>query len=803
VTAPALAALLSHWRRRPLQLGALVLGLALATALWTGVQAINAEARASYDTAADALGRGSAAVIGARSGAAVPVEAFAALRRAGWRVSPVLEGPLFIDGRRYQLIGVEPLTAGGGLARSALGDASGAEFLTPPGLVFAAPETAARLDGAEGLPPLRADPAIAPQSLLTDIAVAERLLDRPGEISYFTLPGAAYRAMNARSPDAVWPGLEITAPQAGLDAERLTGSFHLNLTAFGFLAFAVGLFIVHATIGLAFEQRRQAIRTLRAVGVSLNRLTLLLLGEGLVLSLAAGLIGVALGYVVASALLPGVAATLRGLYGAQVSGELALRPDWILSGIAIAVLGGLAAMAQTVARLRSLPILAAAQPRAWSLGAPRRRTRQAIIALALFAAAAAAARFGHGLVSGFALLGALLLGAALALPLAAEAVLRLGERLARRPVPAWFWADTRQQLSGLSLALMALLLALAANIGVGTMVSSFRATFEGWLDQRLAAELYVTAESAGQAERIEGWLEDRADAVLPIVEAEARIAARPVDVFGARDHATYRDHWPLLASRPGAWDSVAAGEGALINEQLWRRAGLALGERVALDGWRAEIVGVYSDYGNPRGQAIVSLTRFETLFPGATPRRFGVRVDPGRAEALSRDLKAAFGLGDDAVIDQAAIKAYSIRVFDRTFAVTGALNILTLSVAAFAMLASLLTLSNMRLPQLAPAWALGLTRRRLALLEMLRALALAMIAMAAAVPTGLALAWALLAIVNVEAFGWRLPLHLYPLDWLRLAGLAALAALAAAALPARRLATRPPGELLKIFAQER
>ena len=43
---------------------------------------------------------------------------------------------------------------------------------------------------------------------------------------------------------------------------------------------------------------------------------------------------------------------------------------------------------------------------------------------------------------------------------------------------------------------MALLLALAANIGVGTMVSSFRLTFTGWLDQRLASELYVTADDA-------------------------------------------------------------------------------------------------------------------------------------------------------------------------------------------------------------------------------------------------------------------------------------------------------------------
>src|SRR5690606_20519771 len=115
--------------------------------------------------------------------------------------------------------------------------------------------------------------------------------------------------------------------------------------------------------------------------------------------------------------------------------------------------------------------------------------------LALAALSAALMVFGAGLFAAFVMLGALLVAAALALPLVLYAAMWLGGRLARGPLAQWFWADTRQQLPGLSLALMALLLALAANIGVGTMVSSFRLTFTGWLDQRLASELYVTAET--------------------------------------------------------------------------------------------------------------------------------------------------------------------------------------------------------------------------------------------------------------------------------------------------------------------
>ncbi|WP_287310329.1 FtsX-like permease family protein [Mesorhizobium sp.] len=166
-------------------------------------------------------------------------------------------------------------------------------------------------------------------------------------------------------------------------------------------------------------------------------------------------------------------------------------------------------------------------------------------------------------------------------------------------------------------------------------------------------------------------------------------------------------------------------------------------------------------------------------------------------------MRAEFGLPAQNVIDQAGIKVFSLKVFERTFRVTAALNFLTLGVAGLAMFASLMTLSGMRLPQLAPVWAMGLTRRHLAWLELSRGLLLAALTMLAAVPVGIALAFVLLAVVNVEAFGWRLPMHLFPGDWARLAALALLAAGLAAAVPAWRLARLSPSDLLKVFAHER
>lgn len=792
MTGAILSALASHWRRSPLQLITLLAGLALATALWSGVQAINAEARASYDAAAATVDGAAFAQITARDGQAIAQDSYVALRRAGWLVSPVVEGVL----NDLRLIGVEPLTAPAGqaLPSTASGGDLGA-FLSAPGQILARAEVLARLPDSGAQPVVAPD--IAADTAITDIGVAQRLLNRGGKIDrLIVLPD---QPLNRAPLDQVVPGLILTPPPDSADLGRLTDSFHLNLTAFGLLAFAVGLFIVHGAIGLAFEQRRAMVRTLRALGVPLRRLVMVMALELAALALVAGVIGVAMGYVMAAALMPDVAATLRGLYGADISGYLTLRPVWWLSGLAIAMGGTAVASGGALWSLAQTQILGTIHPR--GRGSHR---WQGAAALGLLLVAAMLALWGHGLLAGFGMLAALLIGGALALPPLLAGLTRLAQARASSAMAQWFWADTRMQLSGLSLALMALMLAMAANLGVSTMVSSFRVTFTGFLDQRLSAELYVSAADPAQAEAIIAVAATHADAVLPALNADGRVAGQPVQIMGMRDHATYRDTWQFLRAVPDVWDALARGEGVLINEQLFRRAGLDLGAPVTLgDQTVLPVLGIYGDYGNPMGQVIATEDRFRALFPDMRALRFGLRVGADRRDALRVRLRDDAGLSDAAMTDQAAVKAAALSVFERTFTVTTALNVLTLAVAGFAILMSLLTLAAMRLPQLAPVWALGVTRRRLAALDLLRAVVLAALTGALALPLGLTLAWALLAVVNVEAFGWRLPMRLFPLDYLRLGALALLAAALAAMWPAWRLSQMPPARLLGVFRHER
>ncbi|GLQ25951.1 FtsX-like permease family protein [Sulfitobacter pacificus] len=785
------SALLSHWRRNPIQLFAYLAGLALATALWSGVQAINAEARASYDNAAATLGEGQFDQLVPRQGSRIPQETYITLRRAGWLVSPVIEGRL----HGLRIIGVDPVTTPGGLGglqpeRLLTVGAAGAEQ------VFVNPQTAERLQADLTV---TVDASIAPGIGIADIGTVQTLLNRNDLSRLIVLPD---QPLGRPDLSSVAPELRLQAAAQGADIGQLTDSFHLNLTAFGLLSFAVGLFIVHSTIGLAFEQRRGMIRTLRSLGVPLRLLLTMIAVEMMTLAAIGAALGVIAGYLIAALLLPDVAATLRGLYGAEISGKLHIRVEWWLSGLLIALLGTAIALAGRIWQISHMPLLASVRPRAWVMASAARFRFQTQGAMVLLGAALLLAIFGKGLIAGFALLGCLLIGAALALPVVTALMLSICETRARAPLWQWFWADTRQQLPGLSLALMALLLAVAANIGVSTMVSSFRLTFIGFLDQRLAPELFVQVETAEESAALLSYLDAKAIEALPLMSVQTRITGRPTELYSVRVGPTYRDNWVFLAAVTQPWDAVAAGQAVVVNEQLARRAGLWVGDDVEIDArLTLPIAAVVGDYGNPNGQVVIAQSLFERLHPSLVPLRFGIRsADPA---ALRQDLTQALGIAPNAITDQAAIKALSMQVFERTFTVTAALNALTLMVAGFAILMSLLTLADLRVPQLAPVWALGLTRRMLGWLEVLRAVALATLVFLCAVPLGLALAWVLLSIINVEAFGWQLPMYLFPVEYFWLGTYALIAAVLAALWPAMRLMRKPPSALLKVFANER
>ena len=813
----ALRALLSHWRRHPVQFFSVLTGLWLATALLTGVQALNSQARDSYGRASQLIGGEPQASLSAPDGASFSQALFAQLRRAGWPVSPVVQGRVQLQGHadtRLQLMGIEPLSLPGSgvVAGQRLSQAQMLAFFAPPGRTWIAPQTLQALGLREGeqpltlsgqtLPPLEAQADMAPGVLLTDIGFAQPLLDMPGRLSRLLVDNT-YAAAHPTPPG----GLQLKQGEDN-NLSRLTESFHLNLDALGFLSFVVGLFIVHAAIGLALEQRRGLLRTLRACGVS-ARLLILSLGVELgVLALLGGVLGVASGYLLASLLLPDVAASLRGLYGAEVPGQLSLSPGWWAAGLGLSLLGALLAGANSLWRAARLPLLALANAQAWHEAHGRWLRRQGWVAATALVIALLSLLLGDSLAAGFVLMATLLLGAALGLPVMLNGLLKAVLGRSRSVLGQWFLADCRQQLPALSLALMALLLALAANIGAGSMTSGFRQTFSHWLEQRLTAELYLNPQNPQQSAQLQTWLQAQplVQTVLPTWQVAVQLQGWPADLFGVVDDPTYRQHWPLLEAAGEPWDQLLNGDTVMLSEQLARRLNVQLGDTLAIPtpqgAWAPQVVGIYADYGNPKGHLLVNARHLLAHWPTLVPARFNLRVQPQDVPALVAEVQRAFALEDSRIVDQQQLKGWSSQVFERTFAATAALNSLTLGVAGVALFISLLSQSQSRLGQLAPLWALGVTRRELMLLNLGQTWLLAALTLILALPLGLLLAWCLDAVINVQAFGWRLPLQVFPWQLAQLLGLALLATLLASAWPLWQLYRSRPADLLRTFAHE-
>lgn len=198
MNATAFSALLSHWRYRPLQFLMLVMGVALATALWSAVQAINSEARASYDRAASLLSQNQLDQLVAKDGGMIALETYARLRRAGLDVSPVIEGQHRFGTTRIRLIGIDPLTMPSDGSVLPPSDRSGLiDFMTAPGVMIVSPATASALKDTAGL-------AVRPTANIPDGAA----------LSTFPLPPASSNAKEISAGSSFHPHKQLIVRQS-------------------------------------------------------------------------------------------------------------------------------------------------------------------------------------------------------------------------------------------------------------------------------------------------------------------------------------------------------------------------------------------------------------------------------------------------------------------------------------------------------------------------------------------------------------------------------------------------------------
>jgi putative ABC transport system permease protein len=338
----------------------------------------------------------------------------------------------------------------------------------------------------------------------------------------------------------------------------------------------------------------------------------------------------------------------------------------------------------------------------------------------------------------------------------------------------------------LALPLVALQFALAMVLAVQALVTVFEATFDEWLGQRLAADYFIEVPADASANAAAQWLAAqpalaqsadwhqvvRGIAQLPAAaDLENNRKAQSVDLFAIGPVSPLLTMWSLQAAGDQPWQRFAAGEGVMVNEQLARRYPLAVGDSLVLTladtRFELPVLAIYADYGRPAGEVLINL---DVLPVGYVPAFESLSISPGDSgiEVITDGIQRLWQVDSVRVRDNKRIRELADAVFDQTFLLTRAMTFVTLVLAAVALLIMGWVFFSTRAWYFRLLQVWGLTKRQvLAQLGRL-ALTLTLSITLLALPLGVWLTWVLVHRINPLAFGWSLPMAIYPGFWLQL-----------------------------------
>lgn len=795
------------WRffvRHPWQLALAILGVALGVAVVTGVDLAGSSARRSFDLSREAVvGRSTHQIISQQGRIAETVYATLRLDGGVRAAAPVIAGRVRVRDAEpvmLNLMGVDPFAeapfrdyvrTGGNT------DFDLTRFLTEPGAFLATRELAARLGigldepivvqtsaGRSGMRLagwLEVDEArrgLLADYMIADLATAQEVLGRPGQLSHIDLIIGTLEESRIRDLLPAGVDLVTTAGQTR-SVHEMTRAFRINLLALSLLALVVGAFLIYSTMSFLVVQRRAVIGTLRTMGVTRRQLFGNVLRESMLIGVPGTVIGLALGWLLGAGLTGLVVRTIDDLYFRLELGTLQLDATALVKG-ALLGLG-----VTCVAALGPAFEAAAVPPRAvLSRASLERRARRRLPALALIAVGVAllgvsAIRFLPGsLVAGFAGLFAIIAAGALLAPPAIAALVRLilavaGARLtlpirmAVRGVSA--------SLSRTGVAVAALMVAVATVIGVGVMVGSFRQSVDHWLQRSLTADVYLSLDEAYHAagEDASAMVErllatDVIGSVSRQVRTRLRTESDEIRVWGLDPG---RSDWGLevIDGEPiAARGAFERGDAVVVSEPFARRRGLAPDDTLVLpapDGARSfQVAAVFRDYTSDRGVVAVYLPVFRRVWGMQRLDGVGLFATSG-VDAGAVKIAAERVVGDApgaTVAANAEIRTISLSIFDRTFTITRVLQFLVGVVAFLGILSALQSLQMERVRELAVLRALGWTPAQVRQLVIGQTTLLGSSAGLLAVPLGLLLAFVLIDVINTRAFGWSMGFHAEP-----------------------------------------
>ncbi len=631
---------------------------------------------------------------------------------------------------------------------------------------------------------------------IVDIATAQWRLDRLGRLDRVDLrlrPGVDPLGLRGEIASLLPPGVELTTPgEAGDDAVRLSRAYRSNLTALALVALFTGGFLVYATQSLAVARRRREIALLHAMGMSVREQLAASLVSGVLVGTVGAALGVVLGIFVARSGLAAFGADLGAGYFQGLVPELEVRP---LEALVFFLLGVAAAVAATLGPAREAASVPAAAALKAGDEAPVPARRHNIVALVLIVAGCAALALPpmEGIaLPGYTAIACFLLGAVFLAPALAHQVFgRL--RFAR---PAWLEIATAQ-LRGTArrstVSIAAVLVSFGLMVAMAIMVYSFRNSLDAWMQRILPADVYVRAGSAGQS----GFLDEQAQRLLESLPGVARadfvrfqevalaggglpfaVIARPIDESSAADILPLRrvDPEPAPPGTVPVWASESALD--LRGFDVGTVFELPLGGELV----KASVRGLWRDYERPGGSAVMPRDVFVRYTGDTRATTAALWLEPGVEvaqveDAISAQLQRG---GEYRIAVPREIRRLSLRVFDRTFAVTYLLEAVAVVIGLFGISVSMSSQVMARRGEFGMLRHLGVTRGEIGRMLAFEGAALGAVGVLAGLVVGGIVSLILIYVVNRQSFHWTMDLHV-PFGLLAILSLTLVASSAAVA----------------------
>ncbi len=798
--AASLTQMRGAFAQNPMRTALAVLAIALGVALGYAVQLINAAAVNELTQGVQMLsGDADLEVRGPRGG--FPEAIFPDLARMAdvAVASPVVEVDAKIPGSDVPLkiVGIDVFRAG--FIQPAL-IATAADRLDTlrPDALFLSPAAARSLAVATG-DTVRVQVALAEVPLrvagelgaagnqrfaVMDIAGAQAAFDRLGSLSRIDLrlkPGVDVAAFAERLRTNLPPGLAVLRPETAIAAgTSLSRSYRVNLNVLALVALFTGGLLVFSTQAHAVVRRRAQFALLRVLGVTRRWLVALIVAEGAVIGVAGSALGLALGFALGEIAVRWVGADLGSGYFRGVVPTLALEPValglFFMLGIAAAVAGSLAPALETARASPAQALKAGDEERAY---ARLRPVAPGVAVMALGAVATGLPPVAGLPLFGYGAIALLLVGTLMLLPRLTVAALSLLPT-PRAPAPRLALAQLRGAPGQAAVSLAAIVASVSLTVSMVIMVASFRDSLDTWLERILPADLYFRAASGGDTAYLTPDVQGMIAALPGVRRAEflreqqlLLDPARPRIVLQARsvDPADPARALPIIGMPVAV--AAAAPPPVWVSEAAVDLYGFAPGSVIALpiaaSMERFTVAGVWRDYGRQQGVVAMERPRYIALTGDRTASTGALWLaedaDPPAIEAsIRRDIPGGERLE---IALPGEIRAASLTVFDRTFAVTYALELAAVVIGLIGLSSSFGALVLARRREFGVLRHLGMTRRQIGGMLATEGLAVSAIGLVIGLALGFVISLILIHVVNRQSFHWGMELAL---PWPALAG---------------------------------